>query len=222
MKIIMERIKDLFTINDIHIEENDATKCFKAKAKELFEHCYFQQGEVVFSFLEIEFYYHSEKHKDDKKDGTPFVYSRKKGARPAQFFIHSSGLDLCFSSEDGFGGILIRSLLRIDNNQMSVVTGPWDCMDALFDYTGGVDNIYPRLLYTDEATTVNLGMARRANVPNGCQMGKRHYCFYDKNYQRADGKWGEKDAESPFRRFSAKDAELIDNKYTQKPWNRTV
>lgn len=62
-------------------------------------------------------------------------------------------MDLCFKSDNGYGGILIRSLLRIEGKEQSVVTGPWDCCYALINYMGGSENVFPKLTYGEEKDT---------------------------------------------------------------------
>ena len=113
----MDKINSLFTIGNVN--EDNAQKIFADIATELFEHCFIKQGEAVkYKFLEVEFYFWSEAHKDNKLDNegkkeVPFVYPRNN-TQPAQYLVHASGMDLCFKSDNGYGGILIRSLLRIE------------------------------------------------------------------------------------------------------------
>lgn len=152
----MDKINSLFTIGNVN--EDNAQKIFADIATELFEHCFIKQGEAVkYKFLEVEFYFWSEAHKDNKLDNegkkeVPFVYPRNN-TQPAQYLVHASGMDLCFKSDNGYGGILIRSLLRIEGKEQSVVTGPWDCCYALINYMGGSENVFPKLTYGEEKDT---------------------------------------------------------------------
>ena len=73
----MDKINSLFTIGNVN--EDNAQKIFADIATELFEHCFIKQGEAVkYKFLEVEFYFWSEAHKDNKLDNegkkeVPFV-----------------------------------------------------------------------------------------------------------------------------------------------------
>lgn len=63
----MDKINSLFTIGNVN--EDNAQKIFTDIATELFEHCFIKQGEAVkYKFLEVEFYFWSEAHKDNKLD----------------------------------------------------------------------------------------------------------------------------------------------------------
>ena len=130
-------------------------------------------------------------------------------------------MDLCFKSANGYGGILIRSLLRIKGENRSVVTGPWDCCDAIINYTGGASCVFPKLTYKEETDSlVELDFAKRFNVPDSSSMKEALYCFYNKAYQHPSGKWGLKESGQPLLRYNPSTLELIDNTYSSKPWNR--
>ena len=218
----MDKINSLFTIGNVN--EDNAQKIFTDIATELFEHCFIKQGEAVkYKFLEVEFYFWSEAHKDNKLDNegkkeVPFVYPRNN-TQPAQYLVHASGMDLCFKSDNGYGGILIRSLLRIEGKEQSVVTGPWDCCYALINYMGGSENVFSKLTYGEEKDTkVELETAIRHNVPVGSSMKNAPYCFYNKKYMHKSGKWGFEDVE--LKRYNPSTRKSVANTYSIKPWNR--
>lgn len=211
----MERINSLFTIENVN---EDAYKTFMRKATDLFEHCCIKQGEnVTYKFLEVEFYFWSETHKDNKSN-KPFVYPRNN-TKPAQYLIHGSGMDICLKSNHGYGGILIRSLLRIEGDKQSVVTGPWDCCDALINYTGGTDNVFPILTYVEEKDkNVELGTAKRYNAQDAT-MRDEPYCFYNNKYVKG-GQWSSIDSGQELERYNPCTRETVKNAYSPKPWNR--
>ncbi|WP_155828495.1 hypothetical protein [Butyricimonas synergistica] len=169
------------------ITESNADEVFGSIAKQLFRGFCIDQGGVKYRFLEIEFYYFSPVHKDLLEScERPFVYARNS-EKTGTFLVHSSGLDICFEGEvkaDGVdsrgGGILIRSLLRIDkNDQSAVVTGPWDCMDALINYTNGEN--FPRIVALENINdNVSCRSARRYNDKS--TLKENRYCFYDGQY----------------------------------------
>ncbi len=108
---------------------------FMAIAKKLFEEynvlIYDCKGvEHYYSFAEVEFYYH--KKGVLNRDVDNCVYPRTCEA--GKFLWHDTGVDICFKSECDiedyyFGGILIRSLIDIKNNQ--IIGGPGRCANEL-------------------------------------------------------------------------------------------
>lgn len=223
----MNKLNHLFTLENV--SQENAQKLFSDKAIELFEHCSIKQGKVEYKFLEVEFYFWSETHqdnrytdkKDDKKRDKDLIYKRSN-IEPAQYFIHNSGMDLCLKSEKAYGGILIRTLLRIDENgRKSVVLGPLGCCDAIINYTGGTSQVYPVLTYNEIAdANVKLGEATRCNLPNECPMKDSLYCFYNKAYHVDKNKW---EIESQvLERYDPRTGKLSEDNYTAKPWKREV
>ena len=108
---------------------------FKEIAKMLFERydirIYDSKGEAhYYSFAEVEFYYHKKGVLNREVDNC--VYPRTCEA--GKFLWHDTGVDICFKSECDiedyyFGGILIRSLVDIKNNQ--IIGGPGRCANEL-------------------------------------------------------------------------------------------
>lgn len=207
------------------VTNENAVTVFNDIAQKLFQHFYIQQGDVIFRFLEIEFYYACSKHRDcycKVNDNKPFVY-RRNCVRGGMFFTHGSGVDICFEGEvtddietSNGGGILLRSLLRIDKNGEKVVTGPWDCHAALFNYTDA--NCFP-VLKNDASYEVNLKQAIRRIAPEKNMdalypLWKQPYCYYDKNW--SDGnRW-------IVNRYDPVNPDKTKSEYGSKPWNRMV
>lgn len=120
------------------IDVNDIQYKFDEIAKALFLNYQITRGNTVYEFLEIEFYYYKANHEDI------ITYPRNLDA--GMWFFHSSGVDITFESKcnnieeksslrkagnDFFGGILIRSLLKKDTNEL--ICGPMKCTEELFD-----------------------------------------------------------------------------------------
>ncbi len=107
---------------------------FKGIAKKLFDNYGIKCGNKIFRFAEIEFYYYNKKEKWQDKWNTA-TYYRDKNA--GELFFHYSGVDICFQSdsENEFGGILIRSLVEIDENGNSVALhqGPMICANLMLN-----------------------------------------------------------------------------------------
>lgn len=222
----------------------DTNESYKELAAELMGNFYIRQGGVVYYFLEIEVYYYSPEHEDkieilEKKrfiengrsvakiTGTgrykPFVYQRNVNEKDAGcFLLHDSGVDICFSGKVDHadtinskgGGILIRTLLRIDGEDMSYVSGPWDCRDALFNYTS--KECYPELVYSKGIVKdLALGQVWRCNANGELDRQGALYAFYNSNHV-AEGKWKCGKRYDPLRISKEKES------YSNKPWDRVL
>jgi hypothetical protein len=112
----------LFDLGDVSAD--GLGRRFDEIAKVLFQACHIQKGVDTYDFLEIEFYYYTEEHKD------VITYPRTSGG--GKWFFHRSGVDITFESrhEKSYGGVLIRSLLK---NGKDVIAGPLKCKWNLFD-----------------------------------------------------------------------------------------
>lgn len=225
-KVIVSKLSEL----NENLEKEDVKIKFHDIAKYLLENRYIKQGNIEYRFLEVEFYYYSKLHQDIKENtGQPFVYPRQC-SKAGTFFIHSSGLDICFRSkitdEDKFlygGGILLRSLLRIDpqDKSMMVVTGPWDCCDALFNYTD--ENNHPIIEETKESIEVDFVPVRRYisgeyNIKMNIKMKDEEYCFYNNNYHKSEFHWTDTDG-NILKRYNPVTGKTK-SEYGNKPWNR--
>lgn len=195
-----------------------------ALALQLFSHYVIKCGEVEYRFLEVELYYFGYNHQDwrDAKEKVPFVYERDCD-RTGSFFQHQSGVDICFAGKvtaDGKdsngGGILIRSLLRIEGDRESVVTGPWDCADALFQYM--TPESVPVFVRTDKVLCSEDDILHTKRCNANCMLDtKEDLCFYDKRYV-SDGKWSNLN-HIELERYNATKRAYTKNTYTNKPWN---
>ena len=85
---------------------------FNRIADELFNNYLIQVNKQTYRLLEIEFYYHGEKH-DDK-----YTHQHPLQKQMGRWYFHGSGIDLTFGNEKEYGGILLRSIEKLnDNNQ---------------------------------------------------------------------------------------------------------
>lgn len=119
---------------------------FRVIAEELLHHFVIKKQEqklnedikeVSYNLAEIEFYYYGKGHEDRH------TYIRLANA--GSWFFHGSGVDLAFQTiiEDkekatliSFGGILIRSIIRTEDNK--TISGPIRCMEELINNNAGV------------------------------------------------------------------------------------
>lgn len=130
------QLKELLDVNCI-LKENTCqiSEIFDAIATKLFNEYRIKKGNNIYNFLEIEFYYYEENHKD--------VITYKREIEGGHWFFHASGLDISFKSSykdrdlinSFYGGILIRSLLKVNeiDKIYEIITGPQKCCWELFD-----------------------------------------------------------------------------------------
>lgn len=127
--------------------EKEVFRQFQKIADELINHyCIVKKrdglsSEIVYHFMELEFYYCSPEHPD--------VITYPRNAEAGDWFFHASGVDICFESKVelnpatgkivgdqdayGFGGILIRALRKQEEGKTTYITGPLNCCYELFD-----------------------------------------------------------------------------------------
>jgi len=116
-----------------------------------------------YDFVEIEFYIYNEKHPD--------AITYKRECEAGYWFFHPSGVDIAFKSElkddkegttkkkIGYGGgILIRSISTIENNELRVICGPIKCEEELFDKFDAFekDETYPIIVEREEKQSLDI------------------------------------------------------------------
>ena len=75
---------------------------------------------VKFAFAEIEICTNADKN----------TYKRTSSA--GDIFFHNFGFDICFkSSKEAYGGVLVRSLLRLSDHE--IINGPRRCANAILN-----------------------------------------------------------------------------------------
>jgi len=131
-------LKSLLKSLDANSTEGVIKKVFNEIANKLFKNYHIVKGDQTYDFLEIEFYFYSNKHKD------LITYPRKSN-KPGVWFFHMSGVDITFGSDakEGeqtlmYGGILIRSIAKTSGDKKNIC-GPMKCVDELFDYIDAFD-----------------------------------------------------------------------------------
>lgn len=193
---INEELIGLLTNPFDGLEKNDLTG-FQAKCKKiaenLFCHYCIKCGNKTFRFAEIEFYYYKKEKWQDKWNTATYYRNKKAG----ELFFHYSGVDICFQSdsENEFGGILIRSLIEIDNNgnYVALHKGPMICANLMVNSCKEempfVLKNSPSLDYDDNTIQKDF----RFGVDNESQEDEKNknlqLCFFVNHYKDTVLKW---------------------------------
>ena len=143
--------------------------------------------------IEIEFYYHSPRlpfKQDENYEKDHITYPRDI-QESGKLLYHYSGIDICFQSKNRekekieFGGILIRSLLKIkDNNEeKEIIYGPLCCKDVLLNEA----KEFPSLEYpADKRNEYNLIASKRVGISNeNTNLNLRYYAKEYKTKEKA-------------------------------------
>lgn len=166
-----EDLRKLLKDVTLDLSECELHEKFQSIAKTLFSDYYIEKNGTKYYFMEIEFYYYSHNHKDF------ITYPRY--AKAGDWFFHASGVDLCFDSnleydendkiisdlsKAHFGGILIRSLRKVDKDgDTKYLTGPHKCCYDLFDRFSAIDDTftYPIIKKKEKADTTKIDSCQR-------------------------------------------------------------
>lgn len=107
---------------------------FQETAEIFMNDCSIQKGEKEYEIVDIEFYMYNSQHPD--------VITYPRVMEMGRWFFHPSGVDLTFqSTPDRFGGILIRGIRNVDDDNDQIL-GPQKCVNALWDNFNAFDNQY--------------------------------------------------------------------------------
>lgn len=138
----ISQLREYLQKQDVY-DLDDVNEKFKEIADFLMNKCVVKVGTRKFRMGEIEFYLFSEKHND-------IIAYPRTNMDGGEWFFHASGVDICFNSQckqdsdgifkldekkDKFGGILIRSIVELDDHLKPIgkaVVGPIKSMDVLF------------------------------------------------------------------------------------------
>ncbi|WP_299030082.1 sulfate ABC transporter ATP-binding protein [uncultured Campylobacter sp.] len=103
------------------LDPNNATqKEIENFMRDLLENCALEVAGEKFAFAEIEIYTSADKN------------SYKRVSSVGDIFFHNFGFDICFeSSEEAYGGGLVRSLLRFSDHE--IINGPRRCANTILN-----------------------------------------------------------------------------------------
>ena len=171
-----ELFSSIYTIPEI---SNDTLEKI---AKGIICNSYINNGsDTKYIPIEIEFYYHS--HRLPFKKGENYEKDHITYPRDIQdsgkLLYHYSGIDICFQSKNRvkekieFGGILIRYLLKIKDNNEEIIYGPLCCKDVLLNEAKKLPSLeYP----ADKRNEYNLIASKRVGISNeNTDLNLRYY-----------------------------------------------
>jgi len=112
-----KKMQDFFS----SLNPNKATqKEIEKFMRNLLENYVLEVAGKQFAFAEIEIYTSADKN------------SYKRESSTGNIFFHNFGFDICFnSSEEAYGGVLVRSLLRLSDHE--IINGPRRCANAILN-----------------------------------------------------------------------------------------
>ncbi|MCC6187019.1 MAG: hypothetical protein IT256_07700 [Chitinophagaceae bacterium] len=153
---------------------------FAKIADELFHNFAIQTHNSLYRISEIEFYWNSPNHTDNS------TYKRNHvSPNLGDWFFHYSGVDIALKDErtGGYGGILIRSIYEVNNNELT--KGPMVCAMKLFSGTTAFEqSIQTRIVpYSFDKieikNTTRVGLGKNAQE-NGADKFNYAYLIHPK------------------------------------------
>ncbi len=157
-------------------KHRDFQSWFKEIALKLFREYELVVNNAVYDFSEVEFYYHSNNHKD------PYVHKDNMQLTNGQWYFHGSGIDITFGEKrDIYGGILIRGIKKIKPST-KFYSGPLVVAKEIFQQLGSIEfgdhKIGLRKKEVARVITNDFGQSTRINLPN-----KKENDFRNKKYR---------------------------------------
>lgn len=116
---------------DLTIREDNLDEDFKRIAFDLMNNWILKIESKLYRIAEIEFYLKSESHNDT------YTHGHKLQKTKERWYFHGSGIDITFGAKGFYGGILIRAIYDIKED--NYIYGPLNCVTELFS---NINNIY--------------------------------------------------------------------------------
>ena len=164
---------------DASMNTTDIEIRFREIAEQLFRHFAIQQGEKIYLFKEIEFYFYDQHHRD--------IITHPRVSEPLRWYVNDfGGIDLNFASrieydkaskkfilDDNafFGGILLRKLVNEDGSEE--LKGPWACAELFRWHDAiGSDPAFPKLVEHDNGV-IGYIQNKRTNLLTGTKTDEK-------------------------------------------------
>ena len=136
----------------------------------------------IWEFVEIEFYYYSESHKD--------IYAHEHSInklpifKTGQFRIHGAGIDIAISNIENkaYGGILLRTIKKENGDR---IKGPINVCEAIIQNMGDVEGASISLVHRKNENNVNVYKAPRVGLKlkNDNSVIEEHLKFLVEDYR---------------------------------------
>ena len=177
----IEELKNKMCIPEV-ISREKLEDVFTEIADILLLHSELNIGEnVSYTIEEVEFYY----FRNGCFDDPIYSCSYPRNCNSGDFYFHYSGVDICFqSTQDSFGGVLIRSLRKTKGNNVGLIGGPMRCATELMNtcfQEGKLMKIKVNEKRIKEVTpqkTIRQGVDADYNIQNGIIEPVARYCYY--------------------------------------------
>ena len=189
----MDELKTLLSCLNENSHEDKIKSTFERIAYLLLFRSHIKTNDGNYRLLEIEFYFKNGNHEDEVTIG--------RDEQPGMWWLHDWGVDVTFKSEDKEkkygGGILIRTIVSLDEDTDTVVCGPQKCTWELF-----------------YASALTAGMSPCIEMNNGGEVYPGEMAktkrFITGKTKKVDGDY----------RFYVKGLEILKNvkKYNASPW----
>lgn len=131
----IEKIEKIFNkLNGISI--NEIENEFYNVADIIFNYGKIIVNDTTFLIREIEFYYYKDIEHEDM-----FTHKNAKQKEMLKWYFHGAGVDITFGNKNAYGGILIRSILKVNAKNSSnnvFIDGSINTFDALFSFQKNV------------------------------------------------------------------------------------
>ena len=156
--------------------EKETEEEFQSIADNLLNSYAIENHEAIYRLTEIEFYWTSTNHFDDS------TYKRKHvDPQNGTWFFHYSGVDIALKNESigGYGGILIRGLLRLKDNEP--YKGPMVCAMKLFSGTSVFSESIRTKIIEHQFEKLEIKKQPRIGLGENAKKSgtdKLNYCFY--------------------------------------------
>ena len=150
---------------------------FKEIANRLLNEYAIHTHDSIYRITELEVYWNSTKHVDKS------TYCRTHvNPNSGDWFFHYSGVDIALKNETngGYGGILIRNIIDIKNNN-KLYKGPMVCAMRLFSGTNAFEQTIETRLIPYKFKKVKIESGARIGLGKNALINdanKLHYRFY--------------------------------------------
>ena len=137
-------------------------------AKDILSNLVIMVDETAYCPLEIEFYYYNKNFNNEET----FKRTYERKCEAGEFFLHYSGLDICFATiDDCYGGILIRSMLKHKNGNEDIIAGPLKCANEIINQCfKSKKKAHPEIVYDQSRIKGEIWATIRQGIETGVKF----------------------------------------------------